>query len=32
VTIWASAIGVLVLGIFPGTLLSVASSSAAMFR
>ncbi len=32
VAIWASAIGVLILGIFPGTLLSFASSSAAMFR
>jgi NADH-quinone oxidoreductase subunit N len=32
VAIWASAIGVLVLGIFPGTLLSITSSSAAMFR
>ncbi len=32
VAIWASAIGVLVLGIFPGTLLSIASSSAAIFR
>ena len=30
--IWASAIGVLVLGIFPGTLLSLTSSSAALFR
>lgn len=32
VAIWASAIGVLILGIFPQTVLSVASSSAAMFR
>lgn len=32
VAIWASAIGVLILGIFPGTLLSFASSSAALFR
>ena len=32
VAIWASALGVLVLGIFPGTLLSFASSSAALLR
>ncbi len=32
VAIWASAIGILILGIFPGTLLSITSSSAAMFR
>lgn len=32
VAIWASAIGVLILGIFPQTVLSMASSSAAMFR
>ena len=32
VAIWASALGVLILGIFPGTLLTMASSSAAMFR
>ncbi|MBV9268630.1 MAG: NADH-quinone oxidoreductase subunit N, partial [Acidobacteriaceae bacterium] len=30
--IWASALGVLILGIFPGTLLSFASSSAAVFQ
>ena len=30
--IWASAIGILVLGIFPATLLSFVSSSAAAFR
>ena len=32
VAMWASAIGVLVLGIFPGTLLNMASSSAALLR
>jgi len=32
VAIWASAIGVLILGIFPGTLLTMASSSAALLR
>ncbi len=32
VAIWASAIGVLILGIFPGTLLSFAWSSTAIFR
>jgi NADH-quinone oxidoreductase subunit N len=32
VAIWASAIGVLILGIFPGTLSSLTTSSAAMFR
>jgi NADH:ubiquinone oxidoreductase subunit 2 (subunit N) len=32
VAIWASAIGVLVLGIFPSTLLSFVSFSAATFR
>ncbi|HEX4168488.1 MAG TPA: NADH-quinone oxidoreductase subunit N [Bryobacteraceae bacterium] len=32
VAIWASALGVLILGIFPGTLLSFASSSAALLR
>ncbi len=32
IAIWASAIGVLILGIFPGTLSTFTSSSAAMFR
>ncbi len=32
VAIWASAVGVLILGIFPGTLLSFASTSAALLR
>jgi len=32
VALWASAIGVLVLGIFPATLLSFVSFSAAAFR
>jgi NADH-quinone oxidoreductase subunit N len=32
IAIWASALGVLILGVFPGTLLSIATSSAAMFR
>ncbi|HLH05231.1 MAG TPA: NADH-quinone oxidoreductase subunit N [Bryobacteraceae bacterium] len=32
IAIWASALGVLILGIFPGTLLSMATSSAALFR
>ena len=32
VAIWASALGVLILGIFPSTLLSFASSSASAFR
>jgi NADH-quinone oxidoreductase subunit N len=32
IAIWASAIGTLILGIFPGTLLSFASSSAALLR
>ena len=32
IAIWASAVGVLILGIFPATLLSFVSSSAAAFR
>lgn len=32
VAIWAAAVGTLILGIFPSTLLSFASSSASMFR
>jgi NADH-quinone oxidoreductase subunit N len=32
IAIWASALGVLILGIFPGTLLSLTASSAALFR
>ena len=32
VALWASALGILMLGIFPGTLLSFVSSSAALFR
>jgi NADH-quinone oxidoreductase subunit N len=32
IAIWASAIGVLILGIFPGTLATFTSNSAAMFR
>ncbi len=32
VAIWASAIGILILGIFPGTLATFTSSSAALFR
>jgi NADH-quinone oxidoreductase subunit N len=30
--LWGSAVGILVLGIFPGTILSFAASSAALFR
>jgi hypothetical protein len=32
IAIWASAAGILVLGIFPSTLLSVISFSASVFR
>jgi NADH-quinone oxidoreductase subunit N len=32
IALWASALGVLLLGIFPSTLLSFASSSAALIR